>query len=43
MMMCTLSPETLVTGGSNAFRFEDYIRGIALGEGTELSQPYAQY
>lgn len=35
-----LSPETLIPGGSNGFSIEDEVRGIALGEGTELPEPY---
>lgn len=40
MQVCTVSPEPLITGGSKGFSTEDKDRGIALGERTELPEPY---
>lgn len=43
MQVCTVSPESLIIGGSKGFSTEDEDRGIALGEETELPEPYRGY
>lgn len=43
IQVCTVSPEPLITGENKGFSIEDKDRGIALGEWTELPEPYRWY